>query len=102
VIDSYRKRRRNDVVALDTLPETVLATAEQDPLAIVLAGERGQRLQQALSALDRHRRELLLLRFAGELSSTEIAAVVGKSPAAVQKQLTRLLQELKGHIHDQR
>jgi RNA polymerase sigma-70 factor (ECF subfamily) len=102
VIDNYRKRQRRNAVALDALPETVLATADLDPLTMVVAGERTQRLRQALNALDRQKRELLLLRFAGELSSTEIAAVVGKSPAAVQKQLTRLLQELKVYANDQR
>jgi RNA polymerase sigma-70 factor (ECF subfamily) len=103
VIDSYRKRQRtNYLLALDALPETVFASADQDPLTMVVEGERVERLRQALNALDRQKRELLLLRFAGELSSTEIAAVVGKSPAAVQKQLTRMLQDLKGHVHDHR
>jgi RNA polymerase sigma-70 factor, ECF subfamily len=102
VIDSYRKRKRKNIVALDALPETVYATAEQDPLQMLVAGERVQRLWRALNELDSRKRELLMLRFAGELSSTEIAAVVGKSPAAVQKQLTRMLQELKETIHDKR
>jgi RNA polymerase sigma-70 factor (ECF subfamily) len=102
VIDIYRKRTRSNMVALDALPETIYATADQDPLNIVLEGERRQRLREALNALESQKRELLLLRFAGELSSTEIAAVVGRSPAAVQKQLTRMLQELKGIIHDER
>jgi RNA polymerase sigma-70 factor (ECF subfamily) len=48
-----------------------------------------------LLGLTPYNRELLALRFAAQLSSTEIAAVVGKNPAAVKKQLTRLLQTLK-------
>jgi RNA polymerase sigma-70 factor, ECF subfamily len=53
-----------------------------------------------VNSLDHRKRELVILRFAGQLSSTEIAAVVGKTPAAVQKQLTRILAELKRHYHD--
>jgi RNA polymerase sigma-70 factor (ECF subfamily) len=55
-----------------------------------------------LAALDGEKRELLALRFAGQLSSSEIATVVGKSPAAVKKQLTRLIQALKEQYHDAR
>ncbi|MGO8948609.1 MAG: RNA polymerase sigma factor [Ktedonobacterales bacterium] len=99
VIDSYR-RHRSGTVALEALPEALHPVAGSDPLAVLLQRERGQRLYDMLNALDRQKRELLMLRFAGQLSSSEIAAVVGKSPAAVQKQLTRILAELKGHYHD--
>jgi DNA-directed RNA polymerase specialized sigma24 family protein len=38
-----------------------------------------------------------MLRFAGQLSVAEIAAVVGKRPDAVKKQLMRTLRFLKEH-----
>jgi RNA polymerase sigma-70 factor (ECF subfamily) len=99
VIDSYR-RRKGGAVSFELLPEDLHPVAGNDPLALMLEREREQRLQLLLRALPPHKRELLMLRFAGQLSSSEIALVVGRSPAAVQKQLTRILLELKGHYHD--
>ncbi len=54
-----------------------------------------------LAGLDPVQRELLALRFAAGLSAPQIALVVGKSPAAVKKQLTRLLHTLKEQYHEQ-
>jgi RNA polymerase sigma-70 factor (ECF subfamily) len=99
VIDSYR-RRKGGGVSFELLPEDLHPIAGDDPLAMVVEREREQRLHDLVEALAPHKRELLMLRFAGQLSSTEIALVVGRSPAAVQKQLTRILLELKGHYHE--
>jgi DNA-directed RNA polymerase specialized sigma24 family protein len=43
----------------------------------------------------RDERELLALRFAGGLSSPQIAPLVGKGEEAVKRRLTRLLRRLK-------
>lgn len=103
VIDRYRSQKRG-TLALEALPESLHPVADSDPLAVVLAQEGRQRLNELVNALERHKRELVLLRFAGQLSSSEIAAVVGKSPAAVKRHLTRILAELKtefkGQDHD--
>jgi len=99
VIDSYR-RQKSATLALEALPESLHPIADSDPLVVVIEQEGWQRLSELFNTLERHKRELLMLRFAGQLSSSEIAAVVGKSPAAVKKQLTRILAELKGRYHD--
>ncbi len=57
------------------------------------------RLRQLVARLDSEKRELLSLRFAAQLSATEIATVVGKKPQAVKKQLTRIIQMLKEYYH---
>jgi RNA polymerase sigma-70 factor (ECF subfamily) len=100
VIDNYR-RRKGSAVSFELLPEDLDPVASNnDPLTLVLERERELRLHTLVRALPPHKRELLVLRFEGQLSSSEIALVVGRSPAAVQKQLTRILLELKGHYHD--
>lgn len=91
--DAYRRRGKH--VTWDLLPEAMHAFSEQDPETILIEQEAQARLSQLLLRLDTYHRELLALRFAAQLSSSEIAKVVGKSPAAVKKQLTRLLQTLK-------
>ena len=91
--DTYRRHEKH--VTWDLLPEALHALSEQNPETIMIEHEAQARLHQLLLGLNSYNRELLAFRFAAQLSSTEIARVVGKSPAAVKKQLTRLLQTLK-------
>jgi RNA polymerase sigma-70 factor (ECF subfamily) len=98
-IDAYRRKRAT--VAWEALPEALQpAAGEQDPEIRVLRLEALARVGDLLAQLDLAKRELLALRFAAGLSASEIAAVVGRSPAAVKKQLTRTLQMLKEHYHE--
>jgi RNA polymerase sigma-70 factor, ECF subfamily len=94
--DVYRHKK--DVVSWDTIENAEELFIEGDPESIMLQQEKHMRLQQLLNQLDTRKRELIILRFSAGLSSSEIALVVGKSPAAVKKQLTRILRDLKEHI----
>ena len=97
--DAYRRKRAT--VAWEALPEALQpAAGEQDPEACVLRLEALARVGDLLAHLDPAKRELLALRFAGGLSAPEIVQVVGKSPAAVKKYLTRTLQMLKEQYHE--
>jgi RNA polymerase sigma-70 factor, ECF subfamily len=92
-------RRRRPVVAWEDLPEALHPVADGDPEAAVLREETLARLRELVSRLDAEKRELLALRFAGQLSAPEIATVVGKNPEAVKRQLTRIINALKEHYH---
>ena len=100
VIDVHR--RRKSVLSWDALPVAFHTPVEyQDMDAQLVRQERLARLKTLLAELDPLQRELLALRFAAGLSAPQIALVVGKSPAAVKKQLTRLLHTLKEQYHEQ-
>lgn len=96
--DARRRQRRQ--TTWDLLPEAIYALPEQNPETLLLKNEALARLRQLLLGLNTYNRELLALRFAAQLSSPEIAKVVGKNPAAVKKQLTRLIQTLKEAFHE--
>jgi RNA polymerase sigma-70 factor (ECF subfamily) len=97
-----KQRKERITVSWDLLPEGMHPEGEHDPEHVVLHQEQMMRLRKLLEALDPYKRDLLALRFASGLSSTEIAMIVGKSQAAVQKQLTRILQSLKeGYRYDE-
>ncbi|HEY1353228.1 MAG TPA: sigma-70 family RNA polymerase sigma factor [Ktedonobacteraceae bacterium] len=99
VIDMHR--RRKSILSWDALPvafHTPVGDLDMD--ARLVHQERLARLQMLLAELDPLQRELLTLRFAAGLSAPQIALVVGKSPAAVKKQLTRLLHTLKEQYHE--
>lgn len=97
-----RHRRRKTVLSWDALPVAFHPpTGYQDMDTQLLHQERLEQLKTLLAKLDPVQRELLALRFAAGLSAPQIALVVGKSPAAVKKQLTRLLHTLKEQYHEQ-
>ncbi len=91
--DAQRKRR--PTVDLDAIPEELYATDANPPEQAALEGERLDRLRAVVATLDPDKRELLALRFAGGLTSAEIAAVVGKREGAVKRQLSRIIQGLR-------
>jgi RNA polymerase sigma-70 factor (ECF subfamily) len=97
-IDAARARR--PLLDAAALPEGLHPVDAQGPEGEAIRRESLGQLAALLRGLDPEKRELLALRFAGGLSATEIAGVVGKRPEAVKKQLTRTLQALKEHYRD--
>lgn len=93
-------RRRRDLAALDSLPDLPGLVESSDPEATAIRRETLERLRRLVGELDPDERELLALRFAGGLSSREIAPLVGKGEEAVKKCLTRLLHKLKDRYHE--
>ncbi len=93
--------RRRQRVAHDTqyLP-LAGSPAPTDPQDAALRAEAVDRLRALLARLDHRKRELLVLRFAAGLSTADIAAVTGKSEAAVRKAITRILHTLKELYND--
>lgn len=92
-----RFRRRPATLSLESSGDLV---ADQELENNLLQRETVEQLSKLLDALDPAARDLLALRFAAGLSAPEIAATIGKRPAAVRKQLSRLLQALKEQYHD--
>lgn len=92
-IDNYRQKK--SAISWDTLAEDGQLIVGIDLENHILQQERLTHLRQLLDQIDPYKRELLALRFSAGLSTREIALVVGKSQAAIKKQLTRTLQRLK-------
>jgi RNA polymerase sigma-70 factor, ECF subfamily len=88
-------RRRGRTVMLDDVPAALWRSDDDDPEEHALRQERLAHLRSLYSTLDDDKQELLALRFGAGLSSSEIAPIVGRSQAAVKKQLTRIIQSLR-------
>lgn len=96
--DAFRRRRR--VLPWDHVPPELHPLSASDPEAASLQREALNQVRVLVSQLDPEKQELVALRFAGRLSSREIASLVGRSPAAVQKELVRIMWNLKEQCRD--
>ena len=96
---SYHKRHR-DALAWDLVPEALQPSTEGDLEAQAVQREAIARLHAVLRDCNESTREMLALHYAARLTVAETAAALGKSEAAVKKQLTRTLRALKEQYHD--
>lgn len=95
-------RRTRVAVSWDMLPEALHPSTEaSNPEGHVLERERSLRLRSLLAGLPSEKRELIALHFVGGLTIREMAPVVGKSKAAVQKALHRTLVSLKEQYREE-
>ena len=76
-------------------PELPLGSPGSDPLAATLAGERQREVRLAVAALREPYREVVALRFFGELSLEEIAATTQRPLNTVKTHLRRGLERLR-------
>ena len=69
-----------------------------DPLGDALSAETQRTIRAAVASLDEPYREVVTLRFFGELSLSEIAATTERPLGTVKAQLHRGLQRLRGLV----
>ena len=97
-IDFHRRRRHT--VAWDSIPEALHPACDGDGPARLERQEMADESGRAFADLAPDAREILVLRFGADLTVAEIAAVIGKSPAATRMRLIRALRTLKEHYDD--
>lgn len=97
LIDHYRRDRstRNE-----PLPDE---NTELTPLGAPVVGDDdrpglGAELEQALTELSERERELVALRYGGDLTGPEIAEITGLSVANVHQILSRTLRRLRAEL----
>lgn len=96
--DAFRRKRSESAIEVAT---GIVDGEWNPPETAALENERLASLRRLVAELDEGKREMVALRFAGGLSSREIGVLVGKSEAAVKKQLTRTIQSLKEQYRDE-
>jgi len=94
------ERRRSGNRATSELDETFV-DGQLTPQADVELQDRQRRLRAAIATLDQERQELLALRYAAGLSTTDIAPLVGKSPEAVKKTIWRTIRYLRENYSEE-
>jgi RNA polymerase sigma-70 factor (ECF subfamily) len=89
LIDHHRRDRSTPLDPFDEGIESTVARAEERPTA-------SPDLQDALATLPERDREVLALRYGGDLNGPEIAAMLGLTVANVQQITSRSLRKLRG------
>jgi RNA polymerase sigma-70 factor (ECF subfamily) len=89
---------RPDPAAAALAAQSVAAAARTDPAALAVRGERAGELRDAVAALPDPYREVVTLRFFGELSLEEIARQTERPLGTVKTQLRRGLLRLREGI----
>lgn len=96
VIDHYRRRKKQS--SFDQVEHESSGT---DPVSHILGNEQRHELRQLVTHLSQEQREVLLMRYAAELSFGEIAATLKKNEAAVRMLLHRGLRKMKAVMDDE-
>ncbi len=91
-VDHLRKRGRTNIVPIDD----VLVESREDPVAIAEKNIEMERVSKAMQKLTTEQREVVRLRFFGELSSKEVGAVLSKSDGAVREMQRAAIEKLRG------
>lgn len=86
LIDHWRRSQRVRSESFHDIEEAQLSRAvvAEDPEDTAIVSLDRQRLRAGIDSLSADQQEVVLLRLAGDLTSAEIAAIVGKSVGAVK------------------
>lgn len=93
VANWHRDRSRRPVVPLDE--HLVLAPGTQHPEVLAVAHEQGEALLRVIRRLPEERQQLLILKFAEQLSNAEIGEIMGRTEGAIKSLYHRTLSELR-------
>jgi RNA polymerase sigma-70 factor (ECF subfamily) len=97
-IDAHRRLR--PTITWQGVPERLHPRSGDDLDMKLVRQEAMVRLHALLGTLKTDTREVLALHYAARLTVAEVAAVVGKSEAAIKKQLSRAIRTLKERYDD--
>lgn len=98
---SFRRlSQRRATVDLDAIPAPRLADASSEPTRVVIDLESRRAVQEAVAALPEPYREVVALRFFGDLSLAEVADATGRPLNTVKTHLRRGLERLRPTLGD--
>jgi RNA polymerase sigma-70 factor (ECF subfamily) len=85
------KRKRVEIVEVDSLP----SLGSDNPADIAERNVEFERVVEAMNQLTTEQREVINLRFFGQLTSKEVSSVLGKSDGAVREMQRAAIEKLR-------
>lgn len=96
VNDFFRSTKKHRILSLDTIRE--LVSGRKDPENIIIKSETNDSLSKALNVLDTRERNIVALKFGGNLKNKEIAEVLDMTESNVGVTLYRTMKKLKNEM----
>ena len=93
---------KDDAVSISVDAASMAAASRSDPSVLTLRAERAADLRTAVAELPEPYREVVMLRFFGELSLEEIARQVDRPLGTVKTHLHRGLLRLRGTVSSEK
>ncbi|MBI4336355.1 MAG: sigma-70 family RNA polymerase sigma factor [Chloroflexi bacterium] len=93
VVDHLRKQGRRP--AREPLDETMPVAGGEDPVEGLEREQELALLRQAMEHLTEAQRQVLALRFGGEMTSEQVAKMLGKSPGAIREMQSAAVKRLR-------
>ena len=97
VVDYFRQAAKRKTVPIDT----VQVVTEEDPQTIVEVKMELERVAKALDQLTSAQRQVVELRFFGELTSEEAGRILNKSSGAVREMQSAAIKQLRKSLHEE-
>ena len=100
VADFYRRKKREARYQTESSDGHLDPGSGGEPLVteIMEAEEKNRSIQETLSSLPLHYKEVLILKYVEEMPVAEISQVMGRSPKSVEGLLTRARRELRDRL----
>lgn len=98
IATEHRARRRRAAASLDEIDDLLDEAAGADPAEQAVARASASAAMAAIADLPADRRRALLLRFVDQMTTAEIAGVLGRSEAAVRVLIHRALRSVAGRL----
>jgi RNA polymerase sigma factor (sigma-70 family) len=95
VVDFYRRTKRKSDIPLSAFNEEAFEHDSASPEQSSIRGEEDEQLHALIEKLSPLQQEVLQLRFAYDLKSTQIASQLGKRDGTVRSILSRTLNQLR-------
>lgn len=93
VANWHRDHSRRKVIVLDEL--VALSSHYAGPESLAESSDEGQALRECIKQLGEERQQLLVLKFAEDLSNAEIGKIMGRSEGAIKSLYHRTLLALR-------
>ncbi|RCX17461.1 RNA polymerase sigma-70 factor (ECF subfamily) [Anaerobacterium chartisolvens] len=96
VNDHFRGQKKQRLFSLESIRE--LVSSKKDPEGMVIKGETNDMLSRALNTLSARERNIIALRFGGNLKNREIADILHMTESNVGVTLYRTMRKLKNEM----
>jgi RNA polymerase sigma factor (sigma-70 family) len=93
---SHVRKKKNELIDLDSFAYKIVDESGRDPLAIMLQSEDSNKINRAFANLNKDERELLTLSYLDKMKNKDIGLLMNLSESNVKVKIHRIKSKLVG------